>query len=92
MLSRDSRYSDGPAVQIANSRTGEYTLTVLRKFPPSRFVTFTNYRWVDGDQLDQIAAVFLGDPSLWYRILDANPGLLDPTGLKPGDVIRIPNG
>jgi len=87
---RDSRYDDGDAQQIKNKTTGAYAWTVYRQFPESRVINYIDYTWVDGDRLDYIAAIYYGDPKLWWEILDANPGLPDALEISPGTIIRVP--
>lgn len=87
---RDSRYDDGDAQQIKNKTTGAYAWTVYRSFPESRVVRYIDYTWVDGDRLDFIASVYYGDPTRWWEILDANPGLPDALEIAPGTIIRVP--
>ena len=48
--------------------------------PPERFALLYEYRVVEGDRRDLIAAAHLGDPELWWRLADAN-GVLDPDDL-----------
>jgi nucleoid-associated protein YgaU len=47
---------------------------VLRRFvpPPERFVPLQEHTVVQGDRLDNITAQYLGDPTLFWRICDAN--------------------
>jgi hypothetical protein len=44
---------------------------------------------VQGERLDEIAARYYGDPSLWRLIADFN-GVADPGHLAPGSILRIP--
>jgi nucleoid-associated protein YgaU len=92
MINRDSRYYTGPLVQVQDSRTGNFTIAVNRRFPRGGYVSFLQYTWVDGDQIDQIASVYLGDPKLWTAIMDVNPTISDAFSIRPGTEIRIPNG
>ena len=91
MIYRDSRYYNGPLVQVQDSRSGDYTIAVNRKFPRGSFVSYVQYTWVDGDQIDQVASVYLGDPKLWTSIMDVNPQIFDASSIKPGTEIRIPS-
>lgn len=43
-----------------------------------------------GDTLSRIAAEEYGDPRLWTRIAEANPGLSSLRRLRPGQVLEIP--
>jgi hypothetical protein len=47
---------------------------VLRRFvpPPERFQLLQQHTVVQGERLDNIAAQYLGDPTLFWRICDAN--------------------
>lgn len=90
MIYLDSRYADGPVLRANNARTGNYNVTVFRKFPKYS-VKFFWYEWVQSDRLDIIAMRFLGNSELWWQILDANPEILDPFEIAPGVLIRVPN-
>lgn len=50
------------------------------------------YTCIDGDRIDIIAYNYLGDPTQWWRIADANPDWLWWDTLPVGLVIRIPSG
>lgn len=58
----------------------------------SRTVTVTDYAWRAGDRVDTIAARTFGDETLWWVLADANPQILDWTGIPAGTVVRIPSG
>jgi hypothetical protein len=47
---------------------------VLRRFvpPPERFQLLQQHTVAQGERLDNIAAQYLGDPTLFWRICDAN--------------------
>jgi hypothetical protein len=92
VILKGSRYFNGPLVQVVDSRTNAFTVTVRRKFPPARVITYIDYTWVDGDEIDHLADIYLGDSSMWWAIMDANPTIHDVFSIKPGTVIRIPNG
>lgn len=42
------------------------------------------------DRLDIVAATYLGDPHLYWRIADANPSVAPELLTEPGRVIDIP--
>jgi nucleoid-associated protein YgaU len=52
--------------------------------------SYTTYRVIDGDTLENIAARTLGDFTRWWEIADINPHIKFPTAIKPGDVLRLP--
>ena len=90
MIYLDSRYADGPLFKAYDSRTNTYELTVLRSFPSYK-VTYFSYTWVETDRLDRLALRFLGASTLWWQIMDINPGIIDPLTIVPGTVLRIPS-
>jgi hypothetical protein len=45
---------------------------------------------MEGDRLDIVGSKYFADPSQYWRILDANPDILDVMDLVPGQQIRIP--
>jgi nucleoid-associated protein YgaU len=58
---------------------------------PGVYPQTQKYTVVAGDRIDNLAARYLGDPILFWMILDAN-GAMDPDELTatPGRVILIP--
>lgn len=70
---------------------------VLRRFvpPPERFALLQEHTVVQGERLDVITARYLGDPTLFWRICDANRAmrpheLTETVGRKLR--ITLPNG
>lgn len=89
MIFLDSRYVDGTIYKAYDSRTGSYQLTVSRNWPIYSSGFFI-YEWVETDRLDDVALQFLGSSSLWWRLMDLNPEVLDPFSITPGTQLRIP--
>jgi hypothetical protein len=88
-IQADSRYI-GLALKRAAGPSGEPRLTLeLRLQRPRADAPVTRHRVVQGELIDALAARYLGDERLWWRILDANPAVY-PLDLSPGDVIAIP--
>lgn len=94
MLDRTSRYADvGIATVEVPDGTGR-TRTVRylrRRFPPQPATLPTLAEPVvrGGDRLDVIAATYLGDPTQFWRICDANP-VIHPDSLTAADRIGGP--
>src|SRR5947209_4966595 len=65
---------------------------VLRRFVPSAegATTLVEHTVIQGERLDNITARYLGDPTQFWRICDANQ-VLQPTELtdEPGRSIKI---
>lgn len=90
MIYLDSRYADSIIFKAWDSRKSQYNLSCFRQFPTYTKKYFI-YEWVENDRLDNLANRFLSNPSLWYKIMDINPNIIDPTNLVPGTQIRIPS-
>ena len=90
MIFTDSRYADGTLIKAQDSRTGHYRLGVYRKFP-TKTVQYYQYVWVEGDRIDVIAQQLYGTSDNWHYIMDHNPEIVDPSGIAPGTLIRVPN-
>ncbi len=58
--------------------------------PPERFAVIQEHTVVEGDRVDNLAAQYLGDPELYWRLCDAN-GVMRPDALteNAGDKIAI---
>jgi hypothetical protein len=92
----DSRYP--PNSRYAATETAEWvqadgtTRVYLRRRlvpDPSQFALLQEYRVVEGDHIDRMAAAVLGDPEQFWRLPDAN-GDLDPRDLEEiGRRIRL---
>jgi hypothetical protein len=56
---------------VENGRAIAY---VLRRFvpPPERFQLLQTHTVMQGERLDNITAQYLGDPTLFWRVCDAN--------------------
>jgi hypothetical protein len=90
MIFLDSRYADGRIFKVYDSRADNYQLSVRREWPSYAHTYFT-YEWIATDRLDNIATRFLGNPEMWWKILDINPEILNPMSIAPGTQLRIPN-
>jgi hypothetical protein len=50
---------------------------------PERFVTLRLHAVAEGDRLDNLAALYLGDPQQYWRLCDANGAM------RPDELIEI---
>jgi hypothetical protein len=90
-----SRYS-ATEVTERTQPDGRRVAYLRRRFvpDPSRFVSIAEHRVVQHDRMDQLAASYLGDPELFWRLSEAN-GCLDPIELEALDVrlrLALPEG
>ena len=86
----DSRYADGPLFKAEDPRSTHYVQTVFRQWP-SYSSTFVLYEVNEIDRIEGIATKFLGNPELWWQIMDINPEIINPFEILPGTLLRIPN-
>lgn len=91
LFSSTSRYYglDTATLALPGGKTIVY---VLRRFvpPPERFQLLQEHTVVQGDRLDNLAGEYLGDPTLFWRLADANRAMR-PQELTEtvGRVLRI---
>lgn len=89
-ISAESRYRTA-TLQTAVGADGETRQEMRPAFPRSRQVSFTYYRVVAAERIENIAYNQYGDARLWWIIADANPEILDWFDLEPGKIIRVPS-
>lgn len=80
-FSPTSRYYQAKVAKYT-TRNGREIAYLRRRFvpPPEKFATLTEHSVSDGDRLDNITALYLGDPEQFWRICDAN------VALNPGEL------
>lgn len=87
----ESRYHAIATTQITQP-DGSVVVYLKRRFvpPPEHFSMLQEYRVTEGDRLDNLAARFIGDPSQYWRMCDAN-GAIRPDELTEqiGKSLRI---
>ncbi|MBI3900070.1 MAG: LysM peptidoglycan-binding domain-containing protein [Gammaproteobacteria bacterium] len=90
LFSANSRYYGLEPLTI--TRHGTIVAYIPRRFvpSPSRFQLLQEHTVVQGERLDNIAGQYLGDPTLFWRLCDAN-NALRPEALTetPGRRLRI---
>ncbi|MER8400435.1 hypothetical protein [Mesorhizobium sp. M1348] len=92
MFDHTSRYSDQKKLQYERPDGRVVSYASRRILPPREsFDTLVNVQLTEGQRLDSIAAMTLGDPQLFWQICDAN-GVLNPFDLMSGvgRVIKVP--
>jgi hypothetical protein len=86
-----SRYNGVPTATVMAADGTTITYVTRRVVPqPDSLATLQTITIRDGDRLDRLAGQFLGDPTAFWRICDAN-GAIDPDTLTdtPGRSLRI---
>ena len=84
LFTATSRYY-GLGTNTLTAPDGTVIVYVKRRFlpSPSRFQLIQEHVVVQGERLDNIAAAFLGDPELFWRLADANGAM------KPEELVQI---
>lgn len=91
MIFAQSRYENAELVFVTDS--GDLQRKRVVEVPRYYGASFTARRHIarEGQRLEQLAALYFGDPELWWVIALANPELFYPEDLEAGTVVRIPN-
>lgn len=89
MIYLGSRYEDADIQYVLDKRLGSTRATVFRaSVEPEEGGQY--WWWRQEDRIDTLAAQYYDSPNQWWRIMDANPELLDPLNISVGTKIRIP--
>lgn len=91
MIYLDSRYVDGTLLKAYKNYSSTYQQAVYRTWPT---YTVNSYSYLvnEVDRIENIAATRLGNASLWWKIMDINPEIINPFEIPAGTLLRIPNG
>jgi hypothetical protein len=89
MFFPDSRYFN--LSQYSFTRPDGSVVQLTRLPTPGLPVVLGYYRRNTGDRLDQIAARFLSDATMFWRLCDANAAVV-PDALAAHDLVGIPIG
>lgn len=88
---RTSRYYAVPTAVYTTADGTEIPYLTRRFLPdPGSLTAVDSYQVKAGDRIDQVAYRFLGDPTQWWQLADANPAL-DPRQLTatPGQRLKV---
>jgi hypothetical protein len=91
LFTPSSRYY-GIGTNTLDLAGGATIVYVLRRFvpPPENFQLLQEHTVVQGDRLDNLAAQYLGDPTLFWRLCDANRAMRpDDLTATVGRVLKI---
>jgi hypothetical protein len=92
-LSPSSRYSKVGTTVMVNEDNGNKVIYLNRRFIPAaeNIVTKSEHLVKEGNRLDNLSAVYIGDPEQFWKIADANDAMA-PEELTetPGSKLRIP--
>lgn len=91
MINENSRYALNRLGSLVDA-SGHSRVFILPNEPGPVAFNYTLYTWHDDDRVDLLALDIYGVETLWWKIADANPEILNWLSLPTGSVIRIPNG
>lgn len=84
MFAATSRYFGLPTATLHVSEQKDIVYLLRRFLPsPSRFALLQEHVIVAGDRLDNVTALYLGDPEQFWRIADAN------AAMRPEDLTAV---
>ena len=85
LFTTTSRYS-GIGTETLAASDGKTIIYLQRRFVPqsSLFQLLQQHTVVQGDRLDNVAAKYMGDPELFWRIADANGAM------RPEELVETP--
>lgn len=89
MISAASRYADSTVVTLV--KDGNDVAVIVPSAQVSYSFTFIHHVVALGERIESVAYQYYTDPSLWWRIADANPEILWWDDLAPGTVLRVPS-
>lgn len=89
MISNTSRYADSTLVTI--NKNGISVQTITPSSPETYTFNYIYYILKGTERIDTVSYAFYGDATLWWKIADANPEILNWSALPGGTIIRIPN-
>lgn len=92
MIYIGSRYEKQPVFFTMDARSGSTRPTVVRSYArPRRSTTPTeSVRWQEGARIDRVSEALFGASDRWWRLMDANPDILDPMTITAGTSVIIP--
>lgn len=91
MISSKSRYSDSTIVSQLKDDNITTVQVITSGETKSYTFSFVYHRVIASERIDNIAYAYYGDATLWWKIGDANPEVLDFSNIPMGTILRIPN-
>lgn len=88
MIAANSRYASNTVVLLPTSRGS--VVTIAAKTPTAVQIQYTWMVLHEGERLDHLAKMAFGDETLWWKIADVNPEILDWTNVPVGTRLRVP--
>lgn len=89
-ISANSRYASSQVVAL--DQDGQVVNVIVPGQQTAVTFSYVSHLITDNDRLDNLANQYYGDPTLWWKIADANSDLqqIDWSALAPGTIVRVP--
>lgn len=88
MILANSRYANSAVVTV--DKSGTDVAVIVPSPAVSYSFSFVTHQVADGERVDTLAYQYYTDPTLWWRIAQANPEVMFWDDLPAGAIIRIP--
>lgn len=88
MIIGGSRYQNSPVVTVVKGSQDVSVIVPSEQVPFS--FNYISHMVAQGDRIDNISFQYYGDPTLWWRVADANPEVMYYDSLVTGSILRIP--
>lgn len=90
MIDSTSRYADSILATVPG-RDGSDVVVITPSQAQSYTFAYTFYVLNGADRVDNLSNAYYGNPTLWWKIGDANPQIMNWLDIEPAEIIRIPN-
>ena len=92
MISTTSRYANSTVLTVTAPDTfgGGHIAVIVPGIQKPFSFRYISHLVITGERIDTLAYQYYGDAHMWWRIADANPGIMWFDDVAPGTVLRIP--
>lgn len=84
----NSRYANSSVVAV--DKDGADVAVIVPSPAVAYSFSYVNHQVADGERPDTLAYQYYTDPTLWWRIAQANPEIMYWDSVPAGTIIRIP--
>lgn len=88
MISANSRYANSTVVTV--EKDGGNVGAIVPSAALSYSFQYVSHLVIQGDRIDALSSQFYGDPTLWWKIAQANPEIMYWDNLVVGTILRVP--
>lgn len=89
MIPANSRYASATVVP-ATDVDGNDILAIVPAAPADTVIRYTYHQVAGTDDVTLLAFRYYGDPTVWWKIANANPEVTNWATITTGSLIRVP--